>query len=195
MIGQPLLQPHVLFLFGAGWQNQAVRSSAESGGEQPANQEARSNLKGRKGHAGRTLFSPLDAIQELQLPNFQLSITPSHFPLSFSLFTPSSLLLPSPALVLVLFVSEFVYLGGLRVFDSRDTHTMSRFSNRSGASKPFTAWTTVFYLLLVFIAPLALLGTAHAQEDETPQENYGTGTTSSDILWSHKLTDVSSYRY
>ncbi|BCS20571.1 Hsp70 family ATPase KAR2 [Aspergillus puulaauensis] len=48
---------------------------------------------------------------------------------------------------------------------------MSRHSGRS-AAKPFAAWTTVFYLLLVFIAPLAFFGTAHAQEDEV-QENYG----------------------
>ncbi|OJJ64481.1 hypothetical protein ASPSYDRAFT_39214 [Aspergillus sydowii CBS 593.65] len=48
---------------------------------------------------------------------------------------------------------------------------MSRQSGRS-AAKPFAAWTTVFYLLLVFIAPLAFFGTAHAQEDEV-QENYG----------------------
>jgi hypothetical protein len=52
---------------------------------------------------------------------------------------------------------------------------MTRTANRTGASTPFTAWTTIFYLLLVFIAPFALLGSAHAQEDESPQENYGTG--------------------
>lgn len=51
---------------------------------------------------------------------------------------------------------------------------MAQLSGRSGAAKPFTAWTTIFYLLLVFIAPLALLGTAHAQE-ESVQDNYGTG--------------------
>lgn len=56
------------------------------------------------------------------------------------------------------------------------TTIMARLSSRSGATKPFTAWTTIFYLLLVFIAPLAFLGTAHAEEDATPQENYGTGT-------------------
>ncbi|RHZ50910.1 Hsp70 family ATPase KAR2 [Aspergillus thermomutatus] len=50
---------------------------------------------------------------------------------------------------------------------------MARLSSRNGAAKPFTAWTTVFYLLLVFIAPLALLGTAHAEEDSV-QDNYGT---------------------
>ncbi|GIJ99107.1 ATPase with role in protein import into the ER [Aspergillus viridinutans] len=50
---------------------------------------------------------------------------------------------------------------------------MSRLSSRNGAAKPFTAWTTVFYLLLVFIAPLAFFGTAHAQEDSV-QDNYGT---------------------
>ena len=51
---------------------------------------------------------------------------------------------------------------------------MASQSRRSGASKPFTAWTTVLYLLLVFIAPLAFLGTAHAEEGQAPiQENYG----------------------
>ncbi|KAH2161287.1 hypothetical protein KXW33_003693 [Aspergillus fumigatus] len=50
---------------------------------------------------------------------------------------------------------------------------MSRLSSRNGAAKPFTAWTTVFYLLLVFTAPLAFFGTAHAEEDSV-QENYGT---------------------
>lgn len=50
---------------------------------------------------------------------------------------------------------------------------MARLSSRDGASKSFT-WTTVFYLLLVLIAPLALFGTtAHAEEDNSP-ENYGT---------------------
>lgn len=49
---------------------------------------------------------------------------------------------------------------------------MPRVSSRGGASKPF-AWTTVFYLLLVLIAPLALFGnTAHAQDDSV--EDYGT---------------------
>lgn len=58
---------------------------------------------------------------------------------------------------------------------ARDGRTMARMSRRDGASKPF-AWTTIFYLLLVFIAPLTLLGTAHAEENETNvQENYGTG--------------------
>ncbi|RLL99621.1 hypothetical protein CFD26_108229 [Aspergillus turcosus] len=50
---------------------------------------------------------------------------------------------------------------------------MARLSSRNGAAKPLTAWTTVFYLLLVFIAPLAFLGTAHAEE-ESVQDNYGT---------------------
>ena len=44
-----------------------------------------------------------------------------------------------------------------------------------GASAPF-AWSTLLYLLVIFLAPLALLNTAHAQEDQKPlQENYGTG--------------------
>ncbi|KAL4803727.1 heat shock protein 70 family [Aspergillus unguis] len=49
---------------------------------------------------------------------------------------------------------------------------MSRASGR-GVAKPFAAWTTVFYLLLVFIAPLAFFGSAHAQTDDV-QDNYGT---------------------
>ncbi|KAJ9200703.1 hypothetical protein DTO166G4_6996 [Paecilomyces variotii] len=43
--------------------------------------------------------------------------------------------------------------------------------SRDMASKPF-AWTTILYLLLVFIAPLAFLGTANASDDV--QDNYGT---------------------
>lgn len=44
--------------------------------------------------------------------------------------------------------------------------------SRDMASRPF-AWTTILYLLLVFIAPLAFLGTANASDDV--QDNYGTG--------------------
>lgn len=44
------------------------------------------------------------------------------------------------------------------------------------SSSPF-AWTTVLYLLLVFIAPLALLQPAHAQDEQAPlREDLGTGT-------------------
>ncbi|KAK2745167.1 ATPase with role in protein import into the ER [Onygenales sp. PD_40] len=51
---------------------------------------------------------------------------------------------------------------------------MSRMSRRDVSSAPF-AWTTVLYLLLVFVAPLALLGTAHAEDDQAPlKEDYGT---------------------
>ncbi|QKX58699.1 uncharacterized protein TRUGW13939_05826 [Talaromyces rugulosus] len=50
---------------------------------------------------------------------------------------------------------------------------MSRGSRLDSPSKPF-AWTTVLYLLLVFIAPLALLGTAQASDDQNVTENYGT---------------------
>ncbi|KAE8149517.1 putative ER Hsp70 chaperone BiP [Aspergillus avenaceus] len=50
---------------------------------------------------------------------------------------------------------------------------MPRLSSRNGAAKPFTAWTTVFYLLLVFIAPLAFFGTA-AQAQEDGVDSYGT---------------------
>lgn len=50
---------------------------------------------------------------------------------------------------------------------------MASFSRRNGNS-PFT-FTTIFYLLLVFIAPLAFLGTANAA-DETPSNNSEYGT-------------------
>ncbi|KAJ5129699.1 Heat shock protein 70 family [Penicillium bovifimosum] len=49
---------------------------------------------------------------------------------------------------------------------------MARLSARDRASKPF-AWTTIFYLLFVLVAPLAFFGnTAHAQEENSP-ESYG----------------------
>ncbi|KAN0079061.1 Heat shock protein 70 family [Elaphomyces granulatus] len=51
---------------------------------------------------------------------------------------------------------------------------MARSVRPSGESRPF-AWTTVLYILLVFVAPLAFLGTAHAsQEQQDLRENYGT---------------------
>ncbi|OXV12124.1 hypothetical protein Egran_00113 [Elaphomyces granulatus] len=51
---------------------------------------------------------------------------------------------------------------------------MARSVRPAGASRPF-AWTTVLYILLVFVAPLAFLGTAHAsQEQQDLRENYGT---------------------
>ncbi|EEA28230.1 ATPase with role in protein import into the ER [Talaromyces marneffei ATCC 18224] len=50
---------------------------------------------------------------------------------------------------------------------------MARGTRLDGQSKPF-AWTTILYLLLVFIAPLALLGTAHASEEQNVTDNYGT---------------------
>lgn len=51
---------------------------------------------------------------------------------------------------------------------------MARGSRLDNQSKPF-AWTTILYLLLVFIAPLALLGTANAEEEQNVTDNYGTG--------------------
>ncbi|KAL5000405.1 heat shock protein 70 family [Aspergillus recurvatus] len=51
---------------------------------------------------------------------------------------------------------------------------MARSSSGRGVAKPFATWTTVFYLLFVFLAPLAFFGSAHAQEDDSVQENYGT---------------------
>ena len=46
-----------------------------------------------------------------------------------------------------------------------------------GASLPL-AWTTLFYLLVVFVAPLALLQPAHAQDEQAPLKDpdLGTGT-------------------
>ncbi|KAF3170549.1 ATPase with role in protein import into the ER [Orbilia oligospora] len=40
----------------------------------------------------------------------------------------------------------------------------------------FSAWSTLFYLFLLFVAPLALIGTAHADANtnETAAESYGT---------------------
>lgn len=56
---------------------------------------------------------------------------------------------------------------------------MARLANH-GASKPFT-WTTVFYLLAVLIAPMALFGTtANANEStdiEGPVIGIDLGTT------------------
>ncbi|KAI7978432.1 hypothetical protein EIK77_001956 [Talaromyces pinophilus] len=59
---------------------------------------------------------------------------------------------------------------------------MARGTRLDGQSKPF-AWTTILYLLLVFIAPLALLGTAHASEEQNVTENYGTGKSLSLTTW------------
>lgn len=52
-----------------------------------------------------------------------------------------------------------------------------------GGSTPF-AWTTVFYLLLVLIAPFALLQTARAQDEQAPlKEDLGTGTLPDEEPW------------
>lgn len=63
---------------------------------------------------------------------------------------------------------------------------MAGLTNANGASKPF-AWTTVFYLLMVLLAPLALFsGSAQAQDNTV--EEYGTvigidlGTTYSYVI-------------
>lgn len=54
---------------------------------------------------------------------------------------------------------------------------MARYSRRNVSPSPF-AWTTIFYLLLILIAPLAFVATARAEKEQTPlQENYGTGRT------------------
>ncbi|KAJ5225915.1 Endoplasmic reticulum chaperone BiP [Penicillium chermesinum] len=50
---------------------------------------------------------------------------------------------------------------------------MARFASPAGASKSFT-WTTVFYLLLVLIAPLALFGTTAHAEESVSSDEYGT---------------------
>ena len=49
-------------------------------------------------------------------------------------------------------------------------------SRSRGASLPL-AWTTVFYLLLVFVAPLALVQTVRAEDEQAPlREDLGDGT-------------------
>ncbi|KAI9766293.1 MAG: ATPase with role in protein import into the ER [Candelina submexicana] len=48
-------------------------------------------------------------------------------------------------------------------------------ARRSGKVSSPVAWSSILYLLLVFVAPLAFLNTAQAQDDQKPlQENYGT---------------------
>ncbi|KAI9718722.1 MAG: hypothetical protein M1812_003896 [Candelaria pacifica] len=48
-------------------------------------------------------------------------------------------------------------------------------ARRSGQASSPIAWSSILYLLLVFVAPLAFLNTAQAQDDQKPlQENYGT---------------------
>lgn len=60
-------------------------------------------------------------------------------------------------------------------------------SRSRGGSAPFTL-TTIFYLLLVFVAPLALIGQVHAEDDADSREDLGTvigidlGTTYSYVL-------------
>ncbi|KAK5275167.1 ATPase with role in protein import into the ER, partial [Exophiala xenobiotica] len=50
-------------------------------------------------------------------------------------------------------------------------------ARRGSRSSSAFQWTTVFYLLLIFICPLALIGSVHAQ-DQAPlndsDSNYGT---------------------
>jgi heat shock protein 5 len=45
---------------------------------------------------------------------------------------------------------------------------------RSAASR--FQWTTIFYLLLIFVCPLALIGSVHAQDQQAldNETNYGT---------------------
>lgn len=53
---------------------------------------------------------------------------------------------------------------------------MARQSRRNVAAR--FEWTTLFYLLLIFVAPMVLLGTVHAAEDTSASNNtndYGTG--------------------
>lgn len=59
-------------------------------------------------------------------------------------------------------------------------YTIFTMAGRSrGNSAPF-AWTTVFYLLLVLVAPLAFLHTANAQDEQQPiREDLGDGMSSS----------------
>lgn len=49
-------------------------------------------------------------------------------------------------------------------------------SRSRGGSSPL-AWTTIFYLLLVFVAPLALVQTVRAEDEQAPlREDLGDGT-------------------
>ena len=61
-----------------------------------------------------------------------------------------------------------------------DRHTINnKMAGRSRSGGSPVAWSTIFYLLLVFVAPLAFMNTARA-DDQVPMqekaENYGTGT-------------------
>ena len=62
---------------------------------------------------------------------------------------------------------------------------MSRRSRTGGSSH--ATWTTLLYLLVVFIAPLALLQTARAEDQQPLQEShdYGTGKSSMSPIVPH----------
>lgn len=63
-------------------------------------------------------------------------------------------------------------------------------SRSRGGSSPL-AWTTIFYLLLVFVAPLALVQTVRAEDEQAPlREDLGDGTffTSSSFMTPGSLT-------
>ena len=62
-----------------------------------------------------------------------------------------------------------------------------------GASSPF-AWSTVFYLLLIFIAPLAFINTASAQDEQKPlQEIHGDGEPPIDIICGNMVRSVTDF--
>ena len=54
-----------------------------------------------------------------------------------------------------------------------------------GGSSPL-AWTTILYLILVFVAPLALVQTARAEDEQAPlREDLGDGTFSNNYPLSY----------
>lgn len=63
----------------------------------------------------------------------------------------------------------------LLLYPQKASQTTSHIMARSASSR--FQWTTIFYLLLIFVCPLALVGSVHAQ-DQAPlndsETNYGT---------------------
>jgi Hsp70 protein len=89
---------------------------------------------------------PFIPCNNIFLDNSDRRYSPRHHPLSF-------------------FLSLFAFYSPSLVKMARSRGSASRFE-----------WTTILYLLLVLVAPLALLGTVRA-EDQTPlkdENNYGT---------------------
>lgn len=64
---------------------------------------------------------------------------------------------------------------GVLVFSFQITYLSLIMARRSRLGSTPTAWSTIFYLLLVFIAPLAFINTAKAGDADSIRESYGTG--------------------